>query len=673
MKAIFSPAVALLNRLRYPYKFGLIGLVAAVSIGFFVISLAVAMQSELTSAREERDGLAVYQPTLHVLKALQNHAVAAVGAQSGEESFKADVTARQGEVDAAMAEVDKAVAGEGAAFKLAPRWKAVRDEWQQLKGKIGGAQGTDVATLHAKLFSLTYDFMRDVGEVSNLISDASPDANYLADALVRKLPDATDRLNRLRMSGVYLIVTKDMATEWRKVSGHLTEVERTRDELLDSLSRAANASSSEKEALRSASKDLADAYLTVHRVADAELVQGALGIAPRDLLTQTAVAPDAIYARADSQLIPTLRTVLEARISELNAGFIANTTAAGVMVVLLGYFSIAMFFAILGSVSELSEGARRIGAGELRYRIAFSAHDELRNVSNQFNSMSASFGEVIQRVQTTAQELNQSATALAGSAQQVAQGSEQQSEAASSMASAVEEMTVGIDEISRHAASAEEVASHSGALSTSGGEVVQATVNEMERIAEAVNQSATVIEALGQNTAQISSIVNSIKEIADQTNLLALNAAIEAARAGETGRGFAVVADEVRKLAERTGRATQEIAGMVGAIQSGTNRAVSAMQDGVRRVRGGVELTNQAGESMLRIRDESSRVVQSVSDISLALREQTAASTEIAQNVERIARMADENNAAVSETAQTAARLESLAQKLTTEVARFHL
>ena len=69
-----------------------------------------------------------------------------------------------------------------------------------------------------------------------------------------------------------------------------------------------------------------------------------------------------------------------------------------------------------------------------------------------------------------------------------------------------------------------------------------------------------------------------IQAIAGQTNLLALNATIEAARAGEAGRGFAVVASEVKSLAGQTAKATEEIAGQVGAIQSAAADAAQAIE-----------------------------------------------------------------------------------------------
>lgn len=64
-------------------------------------------------------------------------------------------------------------------------------------------------------------------------------------------------------------------------------------------------------------------------------------------------------------------------------------------------------------------------------------------------------------------------------------------------------------------------------------------------------------------------------------------------------------------------------------------------------------------------------VVAAVGEISNALVEQNAASTEIAENVEKIAQMSEENGAATQEVAATALHLESLAAAARLAVARF--
>jgi methyl-accepting chemotaxis protein len=114
------------------------------------------------------------------------------------------------------------------------------------------------------------------------------------------------------------------------------------------------------------------------------------------------------------------------------------------------------------------------------------------------------------------------------------------------------------------------VSDAAAAAAQKGTSAVDEVVAGMERIKRAVEDSAVRVADLGAKSGQIGAIVETIDDIAAQTNLLALNAAIEAARAGEMGKGFAVVADEVRKLAERSGRATKEIASLIAEVQKVT-------------------------------------------------------------------------------------------------------
>jgi methyl-accepting chemotaxis protein len=365
-------------------------------------------------------------------------------------------------------------------------------------------------------------------------------------------------------------------------------------------------------------------------------------------------------------------------IDDVDQVFYSNAIALGTISLGISAAIAALLFLIIRNITGPIDRIRDVilsieTSNDLSRRVLIKGKNEINDIGHSFNSMVESFQSLIKDVVASANAVSNLTEHLAHSASLVATSSRDQSEASANMAASMEEVNSSIEQVASNARDANKIAERAGESSNRGLLIVEEAATEMTKVADSVKDSAQHVQTLGEQSHQISSIVNVIKEIADQTNLLALNAAIEAARAGEQGRGFAVVADEVRKLAERTSQSTREISTMISSIQSGTETAVESMRDGSDRVKGGVELAQQAGASMADIREGASHVLAAVAEITHALQEQNVATQHVVNNVERIAAMAEQNSTETDEIEKTTVSLKGLASKLDELVARFKL
>jgi len=328
---------------------------------------------------------------------------------------------------------------------------------------------------------------------------------------------------------------------------------------------------------------------------------------------------------------------------------------------------------IMAPINEGVAALEKMASGDLTIRIESDYKGDHQLIKNSINSVAGSLNKALEDVSEAVAATASASNQISSSTEEMAAGSQEQTRQTAEVASGVEEMTKTILENTKNASIAADAAKDQGDKAREGGNVVDETITGMNRIAEVVKKSAETVQELGKSSDQIGEIVQVIDDIADQTNLLALNAAIEAARAGEQGRGFAVVADEVRKLAERTTKATKEIATMIKQIQKDTSNAVSSMEEGTNEVERGKALANKAGDSLKKIVEGSQKVLDIVAQVAAASEQQSSTAEEISRNVEAISTVAQESAGGTQQIAHAAEDLSKLTLNLEELVSQFKL
>ena len=325
------------------------------------------------------------------------------------------------------------------------------------------------------------------------------------------------------------------------------------------------------------------------------------------------------------------------------------------------------------NVEKILVGMEKFAGGDLTIGLAIEKNDEIGKLFNGFNKAVEKIRQMIiasaEATAATAAASNQ----ISSRAEDMAEGARSQNSQTGGVAHAIDEMTKTILDTTKNAGEAAEASKHYGDIAKEGGKVVNETISGMNKIDEVVKKSANTVQQLGKNSEQIGEIIQVIEDIADQTNLLALNAAIEAARAGEQGRGFAVVADEVRKLAERTTKATKEIASMIKQIQRDTSYAVLSMEEGTKEVERGKLLADKAGDSLKQIINGADNVVDIVTKVAAASDEQSKTSEMISKNIEAISNVTQQSTAGVQQIAKAAEDLSRMTQNLENILGQFKI
>lgn len=315
----------------------------------------------------------------------------------------------------------------------------------------------------------------------------------------------------------------------------------------------------------------------------------------------------------------------------------------------------------------------KLASGDFTQELELNEDNVLYELGLTINKMINELRNVLENVKETIQATASAAEQISSSSEEMASGAQEQNIQVNEISRSIEHMTKAIIEMSKNITEVSQMSQRSSQYAKAGTEKTIETKEGMNKIVNSSQEAADIIASLANKTDQIGEITKVIDDIANQTNLLALNAAIEAARAGEQGRGFAVVADEVRKLAERTTKATKEIAETIKSIQSEVKEADKSMANAKASVFEGMKLTEEIDKVLQEIYQSAKAVSELIDNIVAASQEQSISADEISKNIENIASVAEQSATSTGQIATAANNLARLTVNLEELFSKFNV
>ncbi len=182
----------------------------------------------------------------------------------------------------------------------------------------------------------------------------------------------------------------------------------------------------------------------------------------------------------------------------------------------------------------------------------------------------------------------------------------------------------------------DEVANAEDNLNT-GNEVMKALLEQV-KISEKSNELvAQKMAGLKECAAKMQDIMGLIASIANQTGLLSLNASIEAARAGEAGRGFAVVAGEISNLSSQTNSATADINTLIENVVDSVGEVTEAMDTLLECSRLQNQYVDTTAESFEKIHGSTQSIVEQVANLRATVEVVMEENKQVEDGIENVA------------------------------------
>ncbi len=375
---LFSPAIALMNRLSFYKKFAMLGLIAMIAFCVTFYSFYINLNQVISSSQKELEGVAFIKPLAETIQLVQKHRGLSSGVLSGDNALKPMLVTKELDTEAAFISLEARFPASTRQFES---WKSITANWKHIQTNGLQWSRADNFSVHTQLIGEMLLFVVDITNDYGLTADADLDTFYLAHSLSNELLKALERLGQIRAYGTGILGTKQLS-EQQKVFMN-TLIEQLNDAVTSlrvSIEKAARYNPGTRDALFSTYEKVEKSSQQVINEVRSDVLSESFSMGSKEFFAITTTAIDYGYTQVYQAMLPTIEELLRARIQRTKTALLTTFGIAILLLLLMTYFMTAIYKTTLGSIQTLSRSVIGFARGDLSDRVHLETHDELSEI-----------------------------------------------------------------------------------------------------------------------------------------------------------------------------------------------------------------------------------------------------------------------------------------------------